>query len=67
MNLECSEKSKNVMSANLVCMTISPVEYKKRARNLIIAGLKVPTFSYFSGFFLLFPTLGSNSYFFLLF
>ena len=28
---------------------------------------KVPTFSYFSGFFLLFPTLGSNSYFFLLF
>ena len=31
------------------------------------AGWKVPTFSYFSGFFLLFPTLGSNSYFFLLF
>ena len=36
-------------------------------RKLPNTGWKVPTFSYFSGFFLLFPTLGSNSYFFLLF
>ena len=32
-----------------------------------VTGWKVPTFSYFLGFLLLFPTLGSNSYFFLLF
>ena len=42
-----------------------PPQYE--GKFLTPAGWKVPTFSYFSGFFLLFPTLGSNSYFFLLF